>query len=128
MSVNTENQSSGSKAKDTLLWSLVFIILAAAIVGNYMYSEHGLFLRVIGVVGAVIVAAVLAMLTGKGQELNAFARESLREVRKVVWPTRQETVQTTLIIFAVVAVMGLLLFLLDGALIWFVDMITGVKG
>ena len=67
MSVNTENQSSGSKAKDTLLWSLVFIILAAAIVGNYMYSEHGLFLRVIGVVGAVIVAAVLAMLTGKGQ-------------------------------------------------------------
>ena len=127
MSVNTEIQG-GSKAKDTLLWCLVFIILAAAIMGNYVYSKHALFVRIIGVVGSVVVAAVVALQTEKGKTLILFSRESLREVRKVVWPTRQESVQTTLIIFAVVAVMGLFLFLLDGALIWLVDLITGVKG
>ena len=127
MSVNTEIQG-GSKAKDTLLWCLVFIILAAAIVGNYVYSEQALFLRIVGVVGSVVVAAIVGLQTEKGKTLILFSRESLREVRKVVWPTRQESVQTTLIIFAVVAVMGLFLFLLDGALIWLVDLITGVKG
>ncbi len=56
----------------------------------------------------------------------AFARESRLEVRKVVWPTRQEAIQTTLIVLAVTAVMGLLLFVLDGALVWLVNLITGV--
>ncbi|MFC3913713.1 preprotein translocase subunit SecE [Pseudaeromonas sharmana] len=127
MSVNTESQGT-SKAKDTLLWSLVFIILAAAIVGNYVYSEQALFIRIVAVVAAIVVAGLVALQTVKGKSLIDFARESRIEVRKVVWPTRQETIQTTLIIFAVVAVVGLFLFLLDGALIWLVDFITGVKG
>jgi len=127
MSVNTESQG-GGKAKDSMLWGLVFIILAAAIVGNYLFSEQAVFIRVVGVVAAILVAGIVALQTGKGRELIAFARESRLEVRKVVWPTRQETVQTTLIIFAVTALMGLLLFLLDGLLIWLVELITGVKG
>ena len=127
MSVNTESQG-GSKAKDTLLWSLVFMILAAAIVGNYVYSEQALFIRIVAVVVAIVIAGLVALQTEKGKSLIDFARESRIEVRKVVWPTRQETIQTTLIIFAVVAVVGLFLFLLDGALIWLVDFITGVKG
>ena len=127
MSVNIESQGS-SKAKDILLWSLVFIILAAAVFGNYFYSDKALFIRVIAVVGAIVVAGLTAFQTVKGKAVIDFARESRVEVRKVVWPTRQETIQTTLIIFAVVAVVGLFLFLLDGALIWLVDLITGVKG
>ena len=127
MSVNTESQGT-SKAKDTLVWSLVFMILAAAIVGNYVYSEQALFIRIVAVVVAIVIAGLVALQTEKGKSLIDFARESRIEVRKVVWPTRQETIQTTLIIFAVVAVVGLFLFLLDGALIWLVDFITGVKG
>ena len=127
MSVNTESQG-GSKAKETLLWSLVFIILIAVIWGNNEYKEAALFIRVMAVVAAIGVAAGLALLTQKGKNAIGFARESRIEVRKVVWPSRQETIQTTLIIFAVVAVVGLFLFLLDGALIWAVDSITGVKG
>ena len=127
MSVNTESQGN-SKAKDILLWGLVFIILLAAVVGNQVYSEQALFIRIVAVVGAIVVAGVLAFQTVKGKAVIDFARESRVEVRKVVWPTRQETIQTTLIIFAVVAVVGLVLFLLDGALIWLVDLITGVKG
>ena len=127
MSVNTESQG-GSKAKETLLWSLVFAILIAVIWGNNEYKEAALFIRVMAVVAAIGVAAGLALLTQKGKNAIGFARESRIEVRKVVWPSRQETIQTTLIIFAVVAVVGLFLFLLDGALIWAVDAITGVKG
>ncbi len=126
MSVNTESQG-GSKAKETLLWSLVFAILIAVIWGNNEYKEAALFIRVMAVVAAIGVAAGLALLTQKGKNAIGFARESRIEVRKVVWPSRQETIQTTLIIFAVVAVVGLFLFLLDGALIWAVDSITGVK-
>ena len=127
MSVNTESQG-GSKAKETLLWGLVFAILIAVIWGNNEYKEAALFIRVMAVVAAIGVAAGLALLTQKGKNAIGFARESRIEVRKVVWPSRQETIQTTLIIFAVVAVVGLFLFLLDGALIWAVDSITGVKG
>ncbi len=127
MSVNTESQG-GSKAKETLLWSLVFAILIAVIWGNNEYKEAALFIRVMAVVAAIGVAAGLALLTQKGKNAIGFARESRIEVRKVVWPSRQETIQTTLIIFAVVAVVGLFLFLLDGALVWAVDSITGVKG
>ena len=73
-------------------------------------------------------AAVTALQTLQGKALLTFSRESIKEVRKVVWPTRQETIQTTLIIFAFTVVMGLFLFLIDGALIWLVELITGMKG
>lgn len=127
MNVNPESQGG---SKDTLLWGLVFIILAAVVAGNWAVGEyfkevHSL-VRVLGVVVAIAVAGVLALQTTKGKATLAFARESRLEVRKVVWPTRQEAIQTTLIVLAVTAVMGLLLFVLDGALVWLVNLITGV--
>ncbi|ENY70670.1 preprotein translocase subunit SecE [Aeromonas diversa] len=124
MSVNSESQGG---SKDTLLWGLVFIILAAAVVGNYLLSSGvPAVVRAVGVVVVIAVAGALALQTTKGKATLAFARESRLEVRKVVWPTRQEAIQTTLIVLAVTAVMGLLLFLLDGALVWLVNLITGV--
>ncbi|MGL5286002.1 protein translocase subunit secE/sec61 gamma [Aeromonas sp. RU39B] len=124
MSVNTESQGG---SKDTLLWGLVFIILAAAVVGNYLLSGGvSVIVRAVGVVVVIAVAGALALQTTKGKATLAFARESRLEVRKVVWPTRQEAIQTTLIVLAVTAVMGLLLFVLDGALVWLVNIITGV--
>ena len=125
MSVNTESQG-GGKAKDTLLWSLVFIILAAAVVGNYLLNDVVAAVRALGVVVVIAAAGAVALQTTKGKATLAFARESRLEVRKVVWPTRQEAIQTTLIVLAVTAVMGLLLFILDGALVWLVNLITGV--
>ncbi|ALP41564.1 preprotein translocase subunit SecE [Aeromonas schubertii] len=124
MSVNSESQGG---SKDTLLWGLVFIILAAAVVGNYLLSSGvSAVVRAVGVVVVIAVAGALALQTTKGKATLAFARESRLEVRKVVWPTRQEAIQTTLIVLAVTAVMGLLLFVLDGALVWLVNLITGV--
>ena len=127
MSVNVESQNR-NKGKNIALWGLVFILLAATVVGNSVFAEKSLLIRVVAVVIAFAAAAITALQTLQGKALLTFSRESIKEVRKVVWPTRQETIQTTLIIFAVVAVVGLFLFLLDGALIWAVDSITGVKG
>lgn len=127
MSVSSESQGG---SKDTLLWGLVFIILAAAVGGNWWVGEHlnevNVALRALGVVIAIAGAGVLALQTVKGKATLVFARESRLEVRKVVWPTRQEAIQTTLIVLAVTAVMGLLLFVLDGALVWLVNLVTGV--
>ena len=122
MSVSSEGQGG---SKDTL-WGLVFIILAAAVVGNYLLTDVVAAVRALGVVVVIAAAGAVALQTTKGKATLAFARESRLEVRKVVWPTRQEAIQTTLIVLAVTAVMGLLLFILDGALVWLVNLITGV--
>lgn len=127
MSVNVESQNR-NKEKNIALWGLVFILLAATVVGNSVFAEKSLFIRVVAVVIAFAAAAVTALQTLQGKALLTFSRESIKEVRKVVWPTRQETIQTTLIIFAFTVVMGLFLFLIDGALIWLVELITGMKG
>ena len=127
MSVNVESQNR-NKGKNIALWGLVFILLAATVVGNSVFAEKSLFIRVVAVVIAFAAAAITALQTIQGKALLTFSRESIKEVRKVVWPTRQETIQTTLIIFAFTVVMGLFLFLIDGALIWLVELITGMKG
>jgi preprotein translocase subunit SecE len=127
MSVNVESQNR-NKGKNIALWGLVFILLAATVVGNSVFAEKSLLIRVFAVVIAFVAAAVTALQTLQGKALLTFSRESIKEVRKVVWPTRQETIQTTLIIFAFTVVMGLFLFLIDGALIWLVELITGMKG
>lgn len=127
MSVNVESQNQ-SKSKNLTLWGVVFIILAATVVGNSVFAGASLIIRVIAVLIAFAAAAATALQTIQGKALLSFSRESIKEVRKVVWPTRQETIQTTLIIFAFTVVMGLFLFLIDGALIWLVELITGMKG
>jgi preprotein translocase subunit SecE len=101
MSVSSEGQGG---SKDTLLWGLVFIILAAAVVGNYLLSDVIAAVRALGVVVVIAAAGAVALQTTKGKATLAFARESRLEVRKVVWPTRQEAIQTTLIVLAVTAI------------------------
>ena len=71
------------------------------------------------------VAAFVALRTSKGQSFVSLVKEARAEIRKVVWPTRQETTQTTLIVVAVVLVMALLLWGLDSLLGWLVSMIVG---
>ncbi|RKF21400.1 preprotein translocase subunit SecE [Alginatibacterium sediminis] len=123
MSENVDNQSS---RLDGLKWGLVAILIAAAIVGNNIYSDVSIVVRVIGVIVALLIAFAVAFQTGKGKQAFSFFRESRMEVRKVVWPTRQEATQTTLIVLAATAVMALVLWGLDGILVRIVAFITGI--
>ncbi|MDV5172041.1 MULTISPECIES: preprotein translocase subunit SecE [Photobacterium] len=125
MKANAENQSS-SGGMDGLKWVAVFALLAAAVVGNYLYSDVSVVLRAAAVVVLVAAAGGIAALTAKGKTAIAFARESRMEVRKVVWPTRQEATQTTFIVLAVTVIMALALWGIDGIMVRLVRLVTGV--
>ncbi len=124
MKANAENPSSSSM--DGLKWIVVFALLAAAVVGNYLYSDVSVVFRSIGVVIAIAIAFAVAAITGKGKAAITFARDSRMEVRKVVWPTRQEATQTTFIVLAVIVVAALAIWGIDGIMVRLVRLITGV--
>ncbi|QLE83841.1 MULTISPECIES: preprotein translocase subunit SecE [Shewanella] len=123
MTTNTENQGN---SLDIVKWGLVVILLAAAIVGNQMYSEASVLVRAISVVVAFAIAGFIALQTEKGKQALVFARESHIEVRKVVWPTRQEALNTTFIVLAATGVLALILWGMDAVLLRIVNFITGV--
>ncbi|WP_339038276.1 preprotein translocase subunit SecE [Serratia symbiotica] len=126
MSANTEAQGHG-RCLEAVKWLIVAILLVVAIVGNYYYRDLSLPLRELAVVLAITVAGAVALMTTKGKAIVAFAREARTEVRKVIWPTRQETLHTTLIVAAVTAVMSMILWGLDGVLVRLVSFITGLR-
>ncbi|MEW6999746.1 preprotein translocase subunit SecE [Colwelliaceae bacterium BS250] len=125
MNASAENQPSGSL--DTVKWVLVFLLLGSAIVGNYYFGEMSVLLRAGAVVAIVVVAGFIAMQTQKGTDGLAFAKEARTEVRKVVWPTRQEAVQTTGIVLVATVFMALVLWGLDSLLYALVSFITSIQ-
>jgi preprotein translocase subunit SecE len=125
MNASTETEPSGSF--DFLKWGVIVLLLAGAVVGNYIFAEQSVLVRAIAVVAAIVIAGLIAMQTVKGRTAVAFAKESRTEVRKVVWPTRQEAVQTTGIVLVATLIMSLLLWGLDSVLFWVVGLITGLK-
>jgi preprotein translocase subunit SecE len=125
MNASTEHEPSGSL--DFLKWGVIVLLLAGAVVGNYYFAEQSILVRALAVVAAIVVAGLVAMQTVKGRSAVAFAKESRTEVRKVVWPTRQEAVQTTGIVLVATLIMSILLWGLDSVLFWVVGLITGLK-
>ncbi len=114
MAANTETQGS---LFDTVKLLLALAILIAGIVGFYYFEEQSLLYRVLGLLAMVGVAIGVTFTTAKGKGLVTFLGLSRTEVRKMVWPTRAETIQTTLIVFILVVILAIFL--------WFVDMLLG---
>lgn len=110
---------------DPLKWLLVLGLIAVGVVGNSYFSAEPLLYRVLGLLVVAAVAMFIALQTEKGAGLWRLLRESMVEVRKVVWPSRQETNQTTLIVIAVVIVMSIILWLLDTFFGWIASLIIG---
>ena len=106
--------------------SISFVV--AGLSAFYYFSEFSLLYRVLALVGVVIVALGLIFTTAFGRNLWVFALEAKQEVRKVVWPTREETVRTTLLVFGMVFIVGLILWILDMFLFWGVRLLTGQGG
>ncbi len=126
MSTNTDARRSG-RGMEVVKWLIVAVLLISVVVGNYYYRNFSLPLRVLAVAAVAFVAGVMALMTVKGKAAVAFAREARAEVRKVIWPGRQETLHTTLIVVAVTAVMSLILWGLDGILVRLVSFVTGLR-
>ncbi|AQZ32183.1 preprotein translocase subunit SecE [Pseudomonas sp. LPH1] len=110
---------------DLVKWLVVAALVVVGVVGNQYFSAEPVLYRVLGLVALGAVAAFVAFQTARGQAFAVLLKEARVEIRKVVWPTRQETMQTTLIVVAVVLVMALLLWGLDSLLGWLVSLIVG---
>ncbi|ROR34811.1 preprotein translocase subunit SecE [Inmirania thermothiophila] len=122
MSAKVEGQvSRGDTAKLVLAAALVL----AGVVGFHYFDEQAsLLLRVVGLLAVVLVALALGLRTDPGRRAWLFAQEARTELRKVVWPTRQETMQTTLLVMGMVLVVAVILWLLDMFLAWGVRLLV----
>ena len=113
---------------DKLKFALALALLAAGVVGFYLLSEQALVLRVLSVLAGVAAGVAVAWFSEPGRRFGGFARESITETKKVVWPSRKETVQTTGLVFAFVVVMAIFLWLTDKSLEWVLyDLVLGWK-
>ena len=110
---------------DWLKWGLVAIIVALAVYANWYYQEQSLFLRVSGLLIAGAAAFLIAVKTEKGNKAWNLIREARSEIRRVVWPTNNETTQTTLVVLVMVFIFSLILWGLDSLLSWLVSSLIG---
>lgn len=114
-----------SSAADTAKMVIAIAILLGAVFGYHYFSDSPQLYRVLGIVGAAIVSLLVAAQTAMGQAGIRFMADARMETRKVVWPTKQETIQVTMIVIFIVILVGLILWGLDGFLGWVVKGLIG---
>lgn len=117
--VDTESRLDGLK------WAVVAVLVVVGVAGNVYFAEQSLLYRVLALLALAVVAAAVALQTAKGAAFWKLAKEARVEIRKVVWPTRQEATQTTLIVVVFVLASALILWGLDTFLGWLASKIIG---
>lgn len=106
-------QASGTSAADIAKLALAVLILVGGIAGFYYFADAMQVLRVLGLLAAFVAAVFVGSQTALGRSTRFFLKESSIELRKVVWPTREETIRTTGVIIVVVIIISLILGLID---------------
>jgi preprotein translocase subunit SecE len=101
------------------------LLVVAGVAAFYYFGDKIMIARVGMVLGGLVAGSLLFLTSESGRQFKAYAQESLEEVRKVVWPTRKETMQTTAIVFVFVVIMALFLWLVDGSLLWTMKKLIG---
>jgi preprotein translocase subunit SecE len=122
MNAKVETESSRF---DSLKLGAAVLLLAAAIAAFYRFDEQLLVVRVLGLLVAAGVSVFIAAQSTSGRNIISFISGSKAEVRKVVWPTRAETIQTTMAVMLMVLLVGIFLWLLDMVLLWAIQILTG---
>ena len=126
MVVRAESEEGGKL--DSLKFLIAIALLVGGIVQFYYFEEESHLYRVLGLLGLIALAMGVMYTTRLGYGLWLFARDARTEVRKVIWPTRQETMQTTLMVVVMVILVGIMLWLIDMLLRWGVLVLTGQGG
>ena len=109
------------------LW-IAIVLLAAGVVGYYVLDTGGMLLRWASVTGGLVAGALVFFLSPSGRDFRNFMQAARAELRKVFWPTKNETWITTGLVFAFAALAGLLFWLLDLFLAWATRLLTGQGG
>ena len=120
-----------SKIFDVVKQGLSLVFVVTGVTAFYYFADvpgFTLLYRVLALVAIVLVALGVMLTTATGRNIWAFALETKQEVRKVVWPTREETLRTTLVVFGMVFIVGLILWFLDMFLFWGIRSLTGQGG
>jgi len=125
MNARAEAASTGL---DTAKLAVAVLLLIGGIWAFYFFAPYSVLLRTLGLLVIASGAAALALTSAQGRQLWRFALDSRMEVRKVVWPTRQETIQTTLIVIVMVFILGLILWLFDTILRTIFNLLVGGGG
>ncbi|MBM3359505.1 MAG: preprotein translocase subunit SecE [Betaproteobacteria bacterium] len=107
---------------------VALLLLFAGFAGFYYLEQSAMIIRVASVLAGLGAAIVTFSMSEPGRQFHGYSQESIAETKKVVWPTRKETLQTTGIVFAFVVVMALFLWLVDTGLLWVVKRLLGQSG
>jgi len=112
---------------DKIKFVLALLLVAAGVAGFYLLkADTALILRVLAVLAGLFAGAAVAWFTEPGRRFFAFSKDAITETKKVVWPTRKETLQTTAIVFCFVVIMAAFLWVTDKTLEWVLyDLILG---
>jgi len=126
--MNADTETSPGGTLDTVKLALAAAMLVGGIVGYYQYENQSLLIAVPVILIAVALAVVVFMQTERGRTLWKFIQGSRVEIRKVIWPTRTEAMQTTLTVFVFVLILGIFFWGLDMVLLWATKLLTGQGG
>ena len=126
MADDIKTQDAGTADKVKL--AVAILIVIAGVVGYYVLANQATWMRWLAVIAGLVLAGVVVAFSRYGSEFRRFVELAHIELRKVVWPTRQETLQTTLVVFGFVIVAGIFFWLLDLALAWATKALTGSGG
>ena len=118
----------GSTPLDTLKLVAAGAVLLGGLVGYYYYADVATVFRALGVLVAFGLSVVILLQSAQGRALWRFINASRVELRKVVWPTRDEAIQTTIAVFVFTLIMGVFFWLLDMFLLWLTRLLTGQGG
>lgn len=122
MNAKIENNSSSF---DLVKWLIVFTLVAIGVVGNYYFAAESLLYRVLALLVLAIIAGWVSLQTSKGKSFAKLVVEARMEIRKVIWPTKQELMQTTLIVVVFVLFVALILWGVDSLIGWIISSIIG---
>ena len=125
---NPSVQNEKSSLIDTIKLLLSAAVLFSGLFSYYYYLQVSLPLRVLMVLGGLLAGTAIAMTSFQGKQLFSFIQSSRIEIRKVVWPTNQETSQTTIAVFVFTLVMGIFFWGLDSFLLWLTRTLVGSAG
>lgn len=126
MATRAEITTGSGSGGDVPKLAVAAVIVVAALVAFYVFGEFSLLARTVGLLVAMGTAVAIVYQTAPGRRAVAFFRDARTEVRKVVWPTRAETVQTTLTVLVIVFIVGIFLWLFDMFLAWLFQLVTGI--
>jgi preprotein translocase subunit SecE len=118
-------QHSEGKMADKIRITAALLLVAAGVAGFYFLDQSPMILRVASVLAGLAAGAGVFWTSAPGKQFHVFAQESVGETKKVVWPTRKETLQTTGVVFAFMVVMALFLWVVDAGLLWAVKRLLG---